>query len=87
MAARLRSALESAIADGTLPGLAFTQRSPSNAVFATLPTEVADRIRERVRFYDWDRARGEVRWMTAWDTTEDDVDHFVTVIREEFARS
>lgn len=36
-----------------------------------------------VRFYDWDRARGEVRWMTAWDTTEADVDHFVTVIREE----
>src|SRR6185312_6859439 len=30
MATRLRSALESAIADGTLPGLAFTQHGPSN---------------------------------------------------------
>ena len=86
MAARLRSALEAGIADGTLPGLAFTQDSPANAIFATLPTDAADRIRERVRFYDWDRARGEVRWMTAWDTTEADVDHFVAVIREEFAR-
>lgn len=87
MAARLRSALEAGIADGTLSGLSFTQDSPANAIFATLATEVADRIRERVRFYDWDRARGEVRWMTAWDTTEADVDHFVAVIREELAHA
>ena len=86
MAQRLRDALEAGIADGTLSGLAFTQDSQANAIFATLPTEVADRIRERVRFYDWDRARGEVRWMTAWDTTPEDVDRFVAIIAEEFAR-
>ena len=86
MGARLRSALEAGIVDGSLPQLAFTQASAANAIFATLPTDVADRIRERVRFYDWDRARGEVRWMTAWDTTEADVDRFVAVIHEEFAR-
>jgi threonine aldolase len=86
MAARLRTALETGIADGTLPGLAFTHDTAANAIFATLPTDAADRIRERVRFYDWDRARGEVRWMTAWDTTEADVDGFVTVIREELER-
>jgi threonine aldolase len=39
-----------------------------------------------MRFYDWDRARGEVRWMTAWDTTEADVDRFVAVIGEELRR-
>lgn len=86
MAARLRAALEVGLADGVLPGLAFTQDTAANAVFATLPTATADRIRERVRFYDWDRARGEVRWMTAWDTTEGDVDDFVAVITAEFAR-
>jgi threonine aldolase len=86
MAARLRTALEAGIADGTLPGLAFTQDTAANALFATLPTDAADRIRERVRFYDWDRARGEIRWMTAWDTTEADVDGFVAVIRKELAR-
>jgi threonine aldolase len=86
MAARLRSALEAGIADGSLTGLGFTQDTQSNAIFATLPTDMADRIRERVRFYDWDRASGEVRWMTAWDTTEADIDGFVAVIREEFAR-
>jgi threonine aldolase len=85
MTARLRTALEDGIAHGKLRGLAFTQDSPANAIFATLPNAVADRIRERVRFYDWDRALGEVRWMTAWDTTAEDVDRFVAVIGEELA--
>lgn len=86
MAQRLRAALEAGLADGSLPGLAFSQPSPANAIFATLPNDAADRIRARVRFYDWDRARGEVRWMTSWDTTSEDVDHFVTVIGEELSR-
>jgi threonine aldolase len=86
MAQRLRTALEAGIADGTLSGLNFTQDSQANAIFATVPNEVADRIRERARFYDWDRARGEVRWMTAWDTTPEDVDRFVEIIAEEFSR-
>jgi len=86
MAQRLRTALASGIADGTLSGLAFTQDTQANAIFATLPNEIADRIRERIRFYDWDRARGEVRWMTAWDTTPEDVDRFVAIIADEFSR-
>jgi threonine aldolase len=86
MTQRLRARLASGIADGSMPGLGFTQDSPANAIFATLPTDAADRIRARVRFYDWDRARGEVRWMTAWDTTEADVDMFAEVIAEELGR-
>jgi threonine aldolase len=87
MAARLRSALEEGISTGTITGLAFSQNTQANAVFAILPNDAADRIRERVRFYDWDRALGQVRWMCAFDTTEDDVDAFVAVIREELARA
>ncbi|MDG5486644.1 threonine aldolase family protein [Mycolicibacterium gadium] len=83
MAQRLRTALE---ADRTMGELAFTQDTQANAVFAIVPNDVADRIRERARFYDWDRARGEVRWMTAWDTTREDVDRFVSIVAEEFAR-
>ncbi len=87
MAARLRSALETGISAGSISGLAFSQATQANAVFAILPNDAADRIRERVRFYDWDRALGQVRWMCAFDTSEDDVDAFVNVIREELARS
>lgn len=86
MARRLRQALEAGIDDGAIRGLEFSQPTQANAIFATLPTEAADRIREHVRFYDWDRARGEVRWMCAWDTAEADVDHFVEVIRAELDR-
>lgn len=77
MAARLRSALE----DAALPGLSFTQPTQANAVFAILPPGVADELRERFRFYDWNPATGEVRWMTAFDTTEQDIDDFVAAIR------
>ncbi len=87
MAARLRAALEAEIAAGAIAGLSFSQATTANAVFAVLPNDAADRIRERVRFYDWDRAAGQVRWMCAFDTTPDDVDAFVTVIREELARA
>ena len=86
MAAKLRSALEAGIASGSIKGLSFSQPTDANAVFAVLDNAPADRIRERVRFYDWDRAGGEVRWMTAFDTTEADVDNFVSVITEELAR-
>jgi threonine aldolase len=86
MAGRLRASLEAAIADGSITGLSFTHQTQANSVFAVLANDVADRIRKRVRFYDWDRAAGQVRWMTSWDTTERDVDHFVSVIRDELAR-
>ena len=77
MAQRLRSAVEAGITDGSITGVAFTQPTQSNGVFATLPDGVADRLREAFRFYDWDAARNEVRWMCSFDTAEADVDAFV----------
>ena len=85
MAAHLRRSLEDRIADGSLRGVAFTQATQSNAVFATLPPGVADRLREHFRFYDWDAARREVRWMCSFDTTEADVDAFVAALKTELA--
>ncbi|NKX49520.1 low specificity L-threonine aldolase [Arthrobacter deserti] len=81
MAARLRAAVE-----GTR-GITLTQPTEANAVFAALPPGTADRLREKFRFYDWDAARGEVRWMCSFDTTEEDVDSFAEAIREELAGS
>jgi threonine aldolase len=86
MAALLRENLEDAVADAAAPGLSFTQATESNAVFALLPKTAADGIRSRYAFYDWDAARNdgfsEVRWMTAWDTTEEDVEAFADTIVE-----
>lgn len=80
MAARLRAAVEG------LDGVEITQATEANGVFAILPDGVADRLRERFRFYDWDAARREVRWMCSFDTTEDDVDRFAQALAEELAR-
>ena len=86
MAAHLRRSLEDRISSGSITGLTFTRPTQANAVFASLANDAADRIRERFRYYDWDRAAGEVRWMTSFDTTEADVDAFVDAITEELAR-
>jgi threonine aldolase len=83
MASRLRSALEERVASGVVSGLGFSAPTQANAVFALLDNAVADRIREKFRFYDWDRAKGEVRWMCSFDTTEDDISRFVDAITAE----
>jgi threonine aldolase len=83
MASRLRSALEERVASGVVSGLGFSAPTQANAVFALLDNAVADRIREKFRFYDWDRAKGEVRWMCSFDTTEDDISRFVDAITTE----
>ncbi|MDD7927954.1 threonine aldolase family protein [Microbacterium thalli] len=77
MAQRLRSAVEAGIADGSIRGVEFTQPTQANGVFAVLPEGVADRLRASFRFYDWDEARREVRWMCSFDTSASDVDAFV----------
>jgi threonine aldolase len=79
MAQRLRAAVVD------LPGVTLTQQTQSNAVFAILPPGVADRLRESFRFYDWNPATGEVRWMCAFDTTEGDIDAFAAALRAELA--
>ena len=50
MAARLAAAVSG------LDGVEITQPVQANAVFAALDTAVADRLRARFRFYDWNRA-------------------------------
>lgn len=85
MAARLRAALEAAVASGEITRLSFTQPTQSNAIFAVLPPDAAERVRESFRFYDWNPATGEVRWMCGFDTTEDDIDAFVALLKRELS--
>jgi threonine aldolase len=86
MAQRLRTGIEEGLSAGTIQGVAFTQPTQANGVFATVPEGVADRLRESFRFYDWDAARREVRWMCSFDTTEADIDAFVAAIARETTR-
>jgi threonine aldolase len=60
----------------------ITQRVEANAVFAIIPAAATAWLQERWHFYVWDETTGEVRWMCAWDTTEDDVDMFAANVAE-----
>ncbi|WGD37508.1 low specificity L-threonine aldolase [Lysinibacter sp. HNR] len=86
MAARLRTRLSDGITAGRIHGLEFPYQTQSNGVFARLPREAITRLRERgFHFYDWDVARGEVRWMCSFDTTENDIDAFASAIEQELS--
>lgn len=85
MAARLRKSLDELVASGAVTGLGFSQPTQANAVFATLPAESIEVLREQFHFYDWNAAKREVRWMCSFDTTEADIDAFVEGIRAELA--
>ncbi|MBM0123745.1 threonine aldolase family protein [Pimelobacter simplex] len=60
-----------------VPGARITHPVQANAVFAVLPDGVVAALRERWTFSTWHPATGEVRLMTSFDTTADDVDALV----------
>ena len=52
----------------------------ANAVFPILPEKVTNKLMENYRFYLWNQATGQVRWMCAWDTQESDVDGLLAAL-------
>ena len=74
MAARLKSGL------ATIPGVDIVYPVQSDAVFARLePGHIAELQRDWM-FHVWDESASIVRWMTAYDTQESDVDAFLSDI-------
>jgi threonine aldolase len=68
-------------------GVRITQPVQANAVFAVLDVDIASKLRESFRFYDWNPRLREVRWMCAFDTTEADVDAFVGELKKLLAEA
>lgn len=52
----------------------------ANAVFPILPEKITNKLMENYRFYVWNPATGQVRWMCAWDTQESDVDDLLAAL-------
>jgi threonine aldolase len=75
MAARLASRLTDA-------GARLTQPVQANAVFVQLPPRMVPALQAAYDFHVWDERTGEVRLMTSFDSTADDVEGFVTRFRE-----
>lgn len=66
----------------TVPGVKITQRVQANGVFAVVPRAAVEKLRAETFFYVWNEDTGEVRWLTSWDTTEDDVRAFAAAARK-----
>lgn len=70
-----------------MPDLKITSAVDSNAVFVCLPVELKNWLHEQgYFFYTWNASSQEVRWMTSFDTTVDDVISFADTIAEGLAK-
>jgi threonine aldolase len=65
-----------------IEGVEITQPVQANAVFAIIPPELIHTLQREYFFYVWDEDRSEVRWMTSWDTTEEDIDRFCELLEK-----
>ena len=76
---RMAQKLYTAVRD--IPGVEVTQRVESNAVFARIPSVIIPRLQKEFFFYVWDEEQSEVRWMCSFDTTEEDIESFTSLLR------
>ena len=71
MAIRLYQALKE------FPGVRFTQKVESNQLFLIMPRPVIDKLLQSYFFYFWNEAANEIRLVTSFDTSEQDIEAFI----------
>ncbi len=64
-----------------IPQIKITQKVEANGVFAMVPKEIIDDLKQKYFFYDWNESQNEVRWMCSFDTKEEDIITFVELIK------
>lgn len=65
-----------------IPQVKITQEVQANGVFAIVPKNIIPQLQEQYFFYEWNEFTGEVRWMTSWDTTTEDIEGFIKVLKD-----
>lgn len=65
-----------------VPEVTISQAIQTNAVFAKLDPRLVPILQEKYFFYVWDEKTSEVRWMTSFDTTKEDIYSFVAFLQE-----
>ncbi len=67
---------------GRIPLIEITQKVESNGVFARLPKKYVAILQKQYFFYVWNEQTSEVRFMTSFDTTQQDISDFVTLVKK-----
>jgi threonine aldolase len=77
------NAMARRLADGAadVPGVEIVYPVQANAVFARLRPRHIEELQRNWFFHVWDERDSVARWMAAFDTTEADVDDFLSAIR------
>ena len=68
-----------------IPQIQITQKVEANGIFAIVPKEIIPELKQEYFFYDWNESRSEVRWMTSFDTQEEDINNFVELIKKKLS--
>ncbi|MGL5054471.1 MAG: threonine aldolase family protein [Fusobacteriaceae bacterium] len=61
--------------------ITVTNDVKGNTIFAILPKEIIQEMQEFCYFYVWDEEKSEVRFVTSFDTTKEDVDKFIKKLK------
>ena len=67
---------------GQISKIEMTQPVQSNGVFAIVPRKYIAQLQKKYFFYVWNEQTSEVRFMTSFDTTEEDIADFVALVRK-----
>jgi threonine aldolase len=55
----------------------FTQQTQANILLLKMPDDIIDKLLEHHFFYRWNESGNEIRLVTSWDTTEEDITRFL----------
>ncbi len=64
-----------------IQGVTITRKTEANAIFAIIPAKAVVPLQQKYRFYVWNEATGELRWMCSFDTTENEVYDFAQTLK------
>ena len=65
-----------------IPEITITQPVDANGIFAIVPQHIIKPLQEQFFFYMWNEQRSEVRWMTSWDTSKEEIHAFTNLIKQ-----
>ncbi len=70
----------------TIDAVKLTQKVEANGIFAIIPKDIIEPLKKEFFFYTWNESTNEVRWMTSFDTTKEDIDLFVDKLTQLLTR-
>lgn len=64
-----------------ISGISLSRKVEANGVFAILPPEIIEKLQAEYFFHIWNEQKHEVRLMCSFDTTNDDIEGFVSAAK------